>query len=153
VENHTSQVENRQLNSRRPDRPEWLATLAIGNAGEVAVANLLKSIGIAVRKSRDFSTDLEFVAGKIEVKNDVKALSSGYAAIETGYRGRPSGVNTSCATTWVYVVGSEIILVALSALRRGVADLPERRGGENATIKLLPLDTLRRIGISVRGGR
>jgi hypothetical protein len=140
--------------SSRPDRPEWLASLAIGDAGEAAVANLLKSVGIAVRKSRDFSTDLEIVGGTVEVKRDLKALSTGAVAVEVAYNNRPSGISSSCAGCWAFVLANgEIVMTSTSRLRAAVADLVDRPAGEGATIRLLPLHTLRAIGVSIGGRR
>jgi hypothetical protein len=136
----------------RPDRPEWTAANAIGDAGEQAVAALFRKIGMAVEKMTDRCADLQ-VAGKIEVKTDRQALRTGNIAVEILHHGRPSGINTTCADAWAFVLTTgEVVLVKTDALRNAIARLPDMRAGEDATIRLLPLADLRLLAVSV-GGR
>lgn len=139
---------------RRPDRPAWTRANDIGQSGERAVASLLIGIGIAITKASDLSADLQF-AGRIEVKRDMKATTTGAVAIEVEYRSRPSGIFASSAATWAIVVGNTITLISLSRLRVAVVPLQSLAAGESARIKLLPLDQLRRLGLSIPigGGR
>jgi hypothetical protein len=122
--------------------------------GERAVADLLIGIGIAARKMEDRCADLA-ISGKIEVKSDRLALTSGAVAVEVAFRGRASGIMATCATCWAFVVGDCIILVSAASLRAAIAGLADRAAGEGATIRLLPLHTLRSLGVAVamRGAR
>lgn len=138
--------------SVRPDRPEWIAAKRIGTAGEHDVADVLRQIGLVVQELQEHSADLE-IGGRIEVKTDRVALRTGRVAVEVLYQGRPSGVRTTTANTWAFVLDNgEILLVAIGRLRDAIAILPDRPAGEAATIRLLPLTTLRKLAMSVRGG-
>lgn len=136
------------------DRPAWTAANAIGMGGERAVADLLRGVGLAVTKIEDRCADME-ISGRIEVKVDRCALTSGSVAVEVSYRGRPSGIHATCATCWAFCIGDSITLISAARLRAAVEWLADRPAGEGATIRLLPLAELRRLGVSVpmRGGR
>jgi hypothetical protein len=134
----------------RPDRPEWIRTDTYGRAGEQTVATVLRRMGLPASKMEDRCADLE-IFGRIEVKRDGLAMRTGSVAVETTYRGRPSGIMVTCGTSWAFVVGDEIIFVATVQLREAVEWLPDIRAGEGATVRLLPLTELRRIGVSIEG--
>lgn len=137
----------------RKDRPEWLAANAIGQAGEQVVAGLFQKIGIAVVKMRERSADLA-IGGQIEVKHDRQAHHTGNVAVEVSQHGRPSGINATSATCWAFLLATgEVILISTARLRAAIANLPDRRAGEDALVRLLPVVELRRQGVSIGGPR
>lgn len=87
----------------------------------------------------------------IEVKRDFKVSQTGNIAIEEEYRGRPSGIATTEASVWAFVLdgpgfGGEVkILIDIDRLRCILSKI-ERTvyGGDNkwAKMKLLPITTL-----------
>lgn len=70
----------------------------VGHQGQLFVANLIDA----------------FAHGTVEVKTDEKAQQTGNVYIEFRCKGRPSGIATTEAEMWVFVVG-DLILAAPSA--------------------------------------
>jgi hypothetical protein len=131
----------------RFQRPAWTAAKSVGDSGEQLVAHVLKSIGLLVQQiPGDGNYDLD-VTGRIEVKHDRRAASTGNFAIEISHRGRPSGIATSTASCWALLAGNELLLVSTIALRR-LADpenYPRVACGENAVVVLVPVGDIRKI--------
>lgn len=137
--------------TNQPDRPEWTEANGIGMAGEQAVAAIFQKIGIAVAKTPDRCADLA-IAGKIEVKHDRKAHTSGFVAVEVSYRGNPSGIHATCAGGWAFVLATgEVFLINTHRLRAAVAGLADVPGGERAMVRLLPVGELRRLAVCIGG--
>jgi hypothetical protein len=75
----------------------------------------------------------------IEVKRDLKAKTTGNVFVEFESRGKPSGIATSEADFWCFVLGDRFVLIEADALKKLVEPLKgtksERRGGDNNTSK------------------
>jgi hypothetical protein len=139
----------------RQDRPAWRASKAIGDTAEILAAHFFRSIGLLVSREYGHAGHDLTISGKIEVKNDRLAMNSGYIAVEIQYRGAPSGISTSEATGWAYLVGEELMLTTTAALRELVVSGRYRMvsAGEDARVVLVPLADIRRISRSqfIRG--
>jgi hypothetical protein len=87
----------------------------------------------------------------IECKLDTKSLSSGNVAIEYTYRGEASGIASTSADYFVFVVPEGKSLIGYEVDTRNLRDAlkgcPLVRGGDDSasTMKLLPLERLRDI--------
>ena len=130
-----------------PDSPEWIAAKAEGDRAELAIAKWFRERGWETYKTlgrADFDLLLQC---QVEVKNDRKAPSTGNVAIETAYRGQPSGIMTSKATWWVIVVNGEALIAKLEPLRRFVLGGRFREvpaGDRKASrVRLVPWDRLK----------
>ena len=125
-------------------QPDWDIDLRDGKAGEDLVRDTL------------LLTDEQ-----IEVKTDRKARSTGNLYIETHCRRRdgwhPSGINTTKATAWFFVLDSDdklMVSITTEALKRQVARfgrrVAEERDGTHPTKGVLvPLAGLLREAIRV----
>lgn len=69
--------------------PRFDIDYAVGLEGEEKVLNLLDGIRL----------------GTVEVKNDVRASDTGNLYIEFECRGKPSGIQTTEADAWAFVLG------------------------------------------------
>ena len=78
-----------------------------------------------------------FEGKKVEVKRDRKARLTGNIFVEYESRGKPSGISTSEADYWCFVVEETFILLTTQRLKEIVEPLKgtdkERRGGDNNT--------------------
>tara|TARA_R100001082_G_scaffold16772_1_gene8435 strand:- start:1097 stop:1456 length:360 start_codon:yes stop_codon:yes gene_type:complete len=78
-----------------------------------------------------------FEGKKVEVKRDRKARLTGNVFVEYESRGKPSGISTSEADYWCFVIEETFILINSSRLKEIVEPLKgtdkERRGGDNNT--------------------
>ena len=78
-----------------------------------------------------------FEGKKVEVKRDRKACLTGNIFVEYESRGKPSGISTSEADYWCFVVEETFILLTASRLKEIIEPLKggdrERRGGDNNT--------------------
>tara|TARA_Y100000996_G_scaffold411382_1_gene395426 strand:- start:353 stop:712 length:360 start_codon:yes stop_codon:yes gene_type:complete len=78
-----------------------------------------------------------FEGKKVEVKRDRKARLTGNVFVEYESRGKPSGISTSEADYWCFVIEETFILITSSSLKAIVEPLKgtdkERRGGDNNT--------------------
>jgi len=125
---------------------KWKADLSDGHAGELAVATILRAAGFVVAVMNLPGHDLDARAS-IEVKRDRQTATTGNVAIETMHKGRQSGITVTTADVWAVVIGdapADVLFVRTSVLRELVADLPDRPGGDGATVRLLPVATLKR---------
>ena len=140
----------------RPDRPEWIAAKARGNDGELRAVRVWDRCGfVAYVRPGPNAHDLLTVA-TVEVKRDLRASSTGLAAIEIAYRGRPSGLAASVAALWQLDTGAEVFIVTTGRLREIVNAGPFRhvRGGDGglSDLILVPLVELRRSALIVLPG-
>ena len=73
----------------------------------------------------------------IEVKNDLKATKTGNLFIEFKSRGKPSGIDTTEADFWCFLVSDVFMLIQTEKLKALVDPLKdtdaERLGGDNNT--------------------
>ena len=78
-----------------------------------------------------------FEGKKVEVKRDRKARLTGNVFVEYESRGKPSGISTSEADYWCFVIEETFILITATRLKEIVEPLKgtdkERRGGDNNT--------------------
>ena len=125
----------------------WDESKRIGNDGENRVAGLFRSLGLAVQNHEGFYPHDLTISGRIEVKNDTKAVATGNAAIEISYRGNPSGITSSNATGWAIIVNDYVYLTPTARLRTMVETGSYKRvlAGEGATVALVPLADLKSI--------
>jgi len=137
----------------RPDRPEWLAAKKSGDAGETLVADVLRAIGLAVTRITTPGTADLAISGRIEVKTDRRALTTGNVAIEVSFKGGPSGVMNESAGAWAYVIGENIYLISRVALLALVEQwrITERPCGEGARCVLIPLEELKAVAVVIDG--
>ena len=137
----------------RADSPQWIAAKAEGDRAELAIAawfrdergwQTFKALGRA-----DFDLLLQC---EVEVKHNLRTAETGNVAIETRYRGQPSGILTSKATWWVIVVANEALVVRLDDLRRFVLAGRFREvqagDGKASTVLLVPWEKLK----AMKGG-
>lgn len=112
------------------------------------VIEYLQSIGATdVAENNDSKFDVSFTLNEktltVEIKEDFMYHLTGNVAIEYSSRDKDSGVTTSKANLWCYVldrgVGYDgIYFVQLSKLKRCLSHgkYPEKDGGDNLTSKL-----------------
>ena len=78
-----------------------------------------------------------FEGKKVEIKRDRKARLTGNIFVEYQSRGKPSGISTSEADYWCFVVEETFILLTAQRLKEIVETLKgtdkERTGGDNNT--------------------
>ncbi len=85
---------------------------------------------------------------KVEVKWDKLAMFTGNLAIEIESRGKPSGLSTTEADWWCFVLGSDLskikrfVFIETDELKQLAEMHPSVVGGDNNTsvIKLIPLE-------------
>jgi len=131
--------------------------LAIGKIAEDRVAKLLQEISCTdireVDKANRVFWDLMFtIDGAIhaaEIKNDIYALRSGNIAIElyNPKLGKESGLTSTKADLWVFVVGEEVWASNTAMLRDYVAKnkpfrIIDSGGDNNALLYLYKKDAL-----------
>lgn len=81
----------------------------------------------------------------VEVKNDLKASKTGNLFIEYHSRGKPSGISTTEADYWCFVIDEIYILIATDKLKEMLRPLfntkSDIKGGDNNTSSgiLLPV--------------
>jgi hypothetical protein len=129
------------------DSPQWIAAKADGDQAELAIAEWFCGNGwepFQTLGRADFDLLLQC---QVEVKRDRKARTTGNVAIETHYRGQPSGILTSTAGWWAIVLDDEALLVKRETLLKLALHpgWPSILAGDDraATVALLPLDRLR----------
>lgn len=104
-----------------------------------------------IQKNDDGKYDISYInkSGQprtAEVKNDLMWNDTGNVAIEYVSRKKPSGISTSKADVWYYVLGDILYMVPIGRLRAYLFEHWDRyrrvNGGDNNTSKLilLPLD-------------
>lgn len=137
----------RRHTGRRPDSPQWLAAKAAGDEAELALANWFMARGWRAYLTPGQGDIDVLVQCFFEVKHDMQAERTGNVAIETAYRGKPSGIITSRADFWAIVVGNQAFVAETPKLRATVlkGSFTEVRGGDGGAsrVRLVPLDKLR----------
>jgi hypothetical protein len=138
----------------RPDRRAWIASKTAGDAAEQLAASVFRSLGLLVDQQRGLAPHDLTISGGLEIKNDRRAAATGNIAVETAYNGRPSGITTSTASGWAFLVGPELLLMPTRPLRELVNRGCYRRvaAGEGATVALVPIADIRTIARCVRIG-
>lgn len=143
--------------TNKNDRPEWTAAKDIGTAGEQLVAAMLRQLGFKVDRAPDDvagAHDLAIV-GTIEVKTDTRAEHTGNIAVEVSHHGKPSGIATSRASAWCFVVGATACMLPTETLRQIVKTRYFKRvaAGEHAEVLLVPIGTIRAVSriMTLRG--
>lgn len=137
----------------RADSPQWIAAKADGDRAELAIAQWFQSLGWEVfRTIGQVAFDL-LLQCAVEVKHDRKAPETGNLAIETEYRGMPSGIITTKASWWVFVLVDKAIVVKKDKLLPLVLSGGFRavnagdRGASRVT--LVPVERVKQIGQTV----
>jgi hypothetical protein len=130
----------------KPDSPQWIAAKAEGDRAELEIARWFRRRGWETFKTLGRVEFDLLLQCQVEVKRDLKAESTGNVAIETAYRGQPSGILTSKATWWVIVVDSRAIMVKKDDLLRFVLAerFPEVPAGDGkaSMVSLVPVERL-----------
>ena len=134
---------------RRPDSREWREAKSLGDDGQRLVGEHFARLGWEVTQSIGrVSYDLLLI-GRIEVKTDRRFAETGNVAVEVSYRGEMSGIVTTTATWWAYVLADEVLVIRASVLRETVLTGSHREvsGGDGraACVRLVPVDDLRRL--------
>jgi hypothetical protein len=141
------------LDWRWPVTNCFAKTKAIGDCGEARVTGLLRQAGLVCEQSSGYWPGYDIaVDGTIEVKHDLRAQITGNVFIETRHDGRLSGLAVTEATTYAFVVGDDIYLIATTKLRELAAQYPERifkLADCTKTGCLLPLEVLRRHAVPI----
>jgi hypothetical protein len=131
----------------RPDSDQWRLAKAHGDRAELAIAEWFRGRGFEPYKTLGTSAFDLLLQCPVEVKNDMRAVETGNVAIETHFRGKPSGILTSRATYWAIVVAREAFIVKTRKLRELVCGSRYRQAqagdGAAATVRLLPVEELR----------
>ena len=133
----------------RPDSHEWREAKSLGDDGERLVGEHFARLGWEVTQSIGrVSYDLLLI-GRIEVKTDRLAAQTGNVAVEVSHQGEMSGIVTTTATWWAYVLADEVVVVRANVLREAVLSGSHREvsAGDNraARVRLVPVDDLRRL--------
>lgn len=103
--------------------------LEVGQLGEKALANILEN-------------------KRVEVKTDLQAKDTGNVFVEFHSRGKPSGIATSNAEYWAFIISSTQIIIIetekLKALCRQYFHSRATKGGDSDTSRgvLLPIEAL-----------
>lgn len=123
----------------------------------------VRAVVLALRENNKFNADekydLDFASGhmgeselarameNVEVKTDYRCHETGNLAVEFECRGRPSGIQTTRAKWWAFVLanghynGKRVILLETEELKNMILDCDTATGGDNhaSKMKLLPL--------------
>lgn len=128
--------------------------LAKAKACESKVAGFLSCRGCTdIQFNDDGRYDLRYrKAGKrftLEIKEDLMATTTGNVAIELFSRGKHSGICSSIADSWCYVIGESLYFISRAELLRNLIENGYRqvRGGDNdsSSLILIPLKSFRKI--------
>lgn len=113
-------------------------------------------IGGEPRRSSNHTFDMQLSGCRIECKMDVMAANTGNIAIEIAAYGRPSGIATTLADAFVYIIGVSIAyIVDTETLRRLVKECRTKAGGDKingvgqAIFALLPINRLEQHSVKV----
>ena len=104
----------------RPDSAEWRAAKSLGDDGERLVCEHFARLGWEVTRSVGRVPYDLLLIGRIEVKTDRRAAETGNVAVEVSLRGEPSGIVTTTATWWAFVLVGEVVIVRASVLSEAV---------------------------------
>jgi len=99
----------------------WSQTKQIGDEAEDRLADWFKAQDYHVLRTHGREDyDIQLIRF-IEVKHDIAAVRTGRVAVEVSFDGKPSGLTTSRADFWVFVIADDASLVPIAALRSVVA--------------------------------
>lgn len=133
--------------SRRPDSQQWLTAKAVGDRAEVAVGEWFAGRGYAVFKTLGLASFDLMLQATVEVKCDLVAPRSQHVAVEIECNGQPSGISTSEAFWWAFVVESQAIIIRTDALKQLIDAHSFRRvkggDGQRTLLVLVPLSELK----------
>jgi hypothetical protein len=89
----------------------------------------------------DIKFNIDSQSYTLEVKEDLLWSQTGKVAIEYHSRGKPSGIQTSKADVWVYVLGGELYFCKTDKLRKAIAEngYLRRIGGDDKSSLLILL--------------
>ncbi|MCK6484911.1 MAG: hypothetical protein L6R00_12350 [Phycisphaerae bacterium] len=127
----------------------WRTAKRAGDDAERAIAQWLRARGWECWRA-DGRADVDLLAvARIEVKNDGRCAETGRVAVEVSYRGRPSGIYRTSATSWAFVLQTDALLISIADLRR-LAESGRFRAvpagdGKRASVVLIPENELRAI--------
>ena len=134
--------------NRRPDSPQWLTAKAVGDRAEIAVAEWFSGRGYAVFKTLGLASFDLLLQTSVEVKHDRQAERTQHVAVEIECNGKPSGIITTEAAWWAFVIGSRAVIVKTDLLREliRVHGFRRTKSGDNkgSVIALVPLSILMR---------
>jgi len=133
----------------RPDSPSWTASKAAGDRAELAVAAWFQSKGFLAMRVLGQAAGLDLrLQMDVEIKHDLQAPVTRNVAVEVAYNCKPSGIVTTAAAYWCFVVGDEGFVFRVDALRRLVNSRtwPEVDAGDGhkARCRLVPVEELRK---------
>ena len=122
----------------------WQESLAVGNAGERAVAEAMVRLGFRVSPApfacREYDVRL---TADVEIKCDTLAGKTGQIFVELTDSGRASGLTTTSADAWIYVADHDIWIIPTSRLKMLVSTCQRRQFtlacGRVKTGALIPL--------------
>lgn len=130
----------------RPDSKQWLTATAVGDRAEVAVGEWFAGRDYFVFKTLGLTSFDLMLQATVGVKCDLVALRSQHIAIEIECNSQPSGITTSEAFWWVFVVDSQAIIIRTDSLKELIAahSLRRVRGGDSkrTLLLLVPLPEL-----------
>lgn len=132
--------------------PDLAAGINAENKFEIVAQEL---IGGEPRRSSNHTFDMQLSGCRIECKMDVMAANTGNIAIEIAAYGRPSGIATTLADAFVYIIGNNAYIVDTETLRRLVKECRTKAGGDKingvgqAIFALLPINRLEQHSVKV----
>lgn len=136
--------------THRPDSQQWLTAKAVGDRAEIAVAEWFSGRGYAVFKTLGLANFDLMLQATVEVKRDLLAPRTQHVAVEIECNGKPSGITTSLAFWWAFVVEAQAVIVRTDVLREliRVHGFRHTRGGDKkgSLIVLVPLTVLQTSG-------
>jgi hypothetical protein len=126
---------------KRPDSESWKDAKARGDEAERRVAEWFKGRGFEVTFSFQKAEYDLMVLSRVEVKRDDKASKTGNLAIEVAHKHKPSGIMKTTADFWVFVVGTEAIMVQTDSLRDFIkkTNIPAADAGDNKKSSIIPV--------------
>ena len=134
---------------KRSDSQQWCAAKSLGDDGERLVGEHFERLGWEVTRSVGRASYDLLLIGRIEVKTDRRAAETGNVAVEVSLRGEPSGIVTTTATWWAFVLVGEVVIVRASVLSDAVQSGCHREvsagDGGAARVRLVSVEELRRL--------
>lgn len=129
------------------DSPQWTVAKAAGDSAEIAVAEWFRGRDFETFKTLGYASFDLLLQATVEVKRDLLADKTGNVAVEVSYNRQSSGIHTSPATYWAFVLNGEALLIHTRKLRDLIArsDFPEKFAGDGlkSLVKLVPVSVLR----------
>lgn len=133
----------------RPDSMEWRAAKSLGDDGERLVCEHFGRLGWEVTRTVGDAPYDVLLLGRVEVKTDRRAAETGNVAVEVSRRGEESGIKTTAAMWWAFVLSDEVVLIRTKVLREAVRSGQFREvaagDGHVTRVQLVPVEDLRRL--------